>query len=197
MRFPYMILLFMISFLIVMAGNSFAFDCNNQIVSIGDTKVEVRAKCGEPASKEVFNEEIITKIEPNARHKVLAAVEEWTYNLGPQQFIRILTFRSGRLVKVETGGYGFIPNNSPDFGCERSIASTGDTKMEVRMKCGDPTSIDIVGEELLDERTTDAGRLVSVTIEEWTYNLGPNRFIRIFRFRNGRLAEIGTGGYGY
>ncbi|MBI5747251.1 MAG: DUF2845 domain-containing protein [Nitrospirae bacterium] len=192
-----MILLFMIFFLMVMAGNSFAFDCNNQIVSIGDTKVEVRAKCGEPASKEVFNEEIITKIEPNTRHRVLATVEEWTYHLGPHQFIRILTFRSGRLVKIETGGYGFIPDNNQDFGCERSIASTGDTKMEVRMKCGEPTSIDIVGEELLDERTTDDRRLVSVTIEEWTYNLGPNRFIRIFRFRNGRLAEIGTGGYGY
>ncbi len=36
-----------------------------------------------------------------------------------------------------------------------------------------------------------------VTIEEWTYNLGPNRFLRILTFRNGVLANIKTGGYGY
>lgn len=197
MRFLYLTLFSPIFFSMVMVGNAFAFDCNNQIVSIGDTKLEVKAKCGEPTSREVFNEEIIKKIDPATRQRIFAIIEEWTYNLGPQQFIRILTFKNGRLVNIEMGGYGFIPDNRPDFGCERSIVSSGETKMEVRMKCGEPTSIDIVGEELLDERTTDVERLVSVTIEEWIYNLGPNRFIRIYRFKNGRLAQIETGGYGH
>ncbi|MBW1954196.1 MAG: DUF2845 domain-containing protein [Deltaproteobacteria bacterium] len=29
------------------------------------------------------------------------------------------------------------------------------------------------------------------------YNLGPNRFIRILRFENGRLVDITTGDRGY
>lgn len=177
--------------------NAHAFDCNNQIVSIGDTKFEVKAKCGEPTSKEVFNEEIIRKIDPTTRQRIFAIIEEWTYNLGPQQFIRILTFKNGRLTNIETGGYGFIPDNSLDFGCERSVVSTGDTKMEVRMKCGEPTSIDIIGEEVLKRKTPNSEDRIFVSIEEWTYNLGPNRFIRIFRFKNGRLAQIETGGYGH
>ncbi len=32
---------------------------------------------------------------------------EWVYDRGPTEFIHILTFRNGRLVRVETGGYGF------------------------------------------------------------------------------------------
>jgi len=40
-------------------------------------------------------------------------------------------------------------------------------------------------------------RKVYVTIEEWTYNFGPSRFVRIFTFRNGSVTDIRTGGYGY
>jgi hypothetical protein len=36
-----------------------------------------------------------------------------------------------------------------------------------------------------------------VTIEEWEYNLGSNRFIRYLRFENGRLTRITEGDYGY
>lgn len=197
MRFLYLTLFSPIFFSMVMVGNAFAFDCNNQIVSIGDTKLEVKAKCGEPTSREVFNEEIIKNFDPATRQRIFATIEEWTYNLGPQQFIRILTFKKGRLVKIEEGGYGFTPDNSADFGCERSIVSSGETKMEVRMKCGEPTSIDIIGEELLERKTPDLEDRIFATIEEWTYNLGPNRFIRIYRFNNGRLAQIETGGYGH
>ena len=33
--------------------------------------------------------------------------EEWTYNRGPTQFLRVLTFRNGRLVRLEFPGYGW------------------------------------------------------------------------------------------
>jgi hypothetical protein len=36
-----------------------------------------------------------------------------------------------------------------------------------------------------------------VTVEEWEYNLGSNRFIRYLRFENGRLIRITVGDYGY
>ena len=39
--------------------------------------------------------------------KVLVTVEEWEYNLGPGRFIRYLTFESGRLIKINTGDYGY------------------------------------------------------------------------------------------
>lgn len=36
--------------------------------------------------------------------------EEWTYNLGENRFIRIITFLRGRVVKIEHAGYGFDTN---------------------------------------------------------------------------------------
>ena len=33
--------------------------------------------------------------------------------------------------------------------------------------------------------------------EEWTYNLGPHRFIRTLVFENSKLISVDTGGYGY
>ncbi|HEY6012184.1 MAG TPA: DUF2845 domain-containing protein [Nitrospirota bacterium] len=35
-----------------------------------------------------------------------------------------------------------------------------------------------------------------MTIEEWTYDFGPNRFMRIITFRNNTVSDIRTGGYG-
>ena len=36
-----------------------------------------------------------------------------------------------------------------------------------------------------------------VRIEEWTYNLGPTRFVRYLRFENGILDAIRNGDKGY
>jgi hypothetical protein len=34
-------------------------------------------------------------------------------------------------------------------------------------------------------------------VEEWTYNLGPNRMMRVVRFENGIVVEVTHLGYGY
>lgn len=39
--------------------------------------------------------------------------------------------------------------------------------------------------------------LQHVTVEEWTYDMGPTRFVRFLRFINGRLIDIETGRYGH
>ena len=33
--------------------------------------------------------------------------EVWTYNFGRTKFIYYLTFQSGELVRIESGGYGY------------------------------------------------------------------------------------------
>jgi hypothetical protein len=108
--------------------------------------------------------------------------EEWVYNFGPSKFIRILRFRNGLLSEVKTGGYGVSSEMPTDFGCERTIVSPGETKWEVRIKCGEPTSASA------DRSWREK--------EMWVYNLGSTRLIRIFRFQEGRLTQVETGGYG-
>ncbi len=181
MKTSLIVFIFFISFSILMTGRALGFYCGSRIVSVGDTKAEVRAKCGEPTSKE------------ERPVGIFATVEEWTYNLGPTEFVRILRFEGGRLAEIETGRYGFTPGSTSDFGCERQIVSIGDTKMEVKAKCGEPTSSDTRIEERFDP--VRQHRRVA-TIDEWTYDLGSSRLIRIYRFENGRLTNIETRGFG-
>lgn len=116
--------------LLVLHTASFALDslrCGSRIVTIGEPRASVRAKCGEPADKEVRYEKRIARdfyrdlFPPRGYERqrerekyreplfveVFVEIEEWTYNLGPTSFIRYLTFENGRLVSIETGDYGY------------------------------------------------------------------------------------------
>jgi hypothetical protein len=37
----------------------------------------------------------------------------------------------------------------------------------------------------------------AVPVERWTYDRGNRRLVRYLTFRDGRLADIDEGGYGY
>lgn len=113
------IFIFFLVFLAFTVNNVFAScRCGRRLVSIGDLKVEVIAKCGPPTWTEERKEERIERIYNNSYYKdgelrePLAAkvevdIEEWLYNFGPNRLIRILKFENGRLVEIETGGYGY------------------------------------------------------------------------------------------
>lgn len=87
-----------------------AMRCGNDLILVGDRKLEVLKSCGEPDFVDTWEEKRRERIYyfghwyPDYR---LVVVEEWTYNFGPSMFIRILTFENGRLVEIETGDYGF------------------------------------------------------------------------------------------
>ena len=172
--------------------------CAGGIISDGDTRADVLAKCGEPDWKETHYEEIIDRPDPGTRRKVLITVEEWTYNFGPTQFTRIVTLKNGRVTDIRTGKYGYSKDAKPaQRECSEQIVSVGDRTSDVIVKCGEPAWKDIRQEEFREKIDNGQARKTFVTIEEWTYNLGPNRFVRIFTFRNGKLVDIRTGGYGY
>ncbi|WAC06698.1 MAG: DUF2845 domain-containing protein [Thermodesulfobacteriota bacterium] len=93
--------------------------------------------------------------------------------------------------------------------CGNKLASTGDTKAEVLAKCGPPAFSEERTEERIersrgDDYYDERGNLnqplynkVQVNVDEWFYNFGPNQFMQIFKFENGRLISIENGDYGY
>ncbi len=175
-----------------------SINCAGGIVSVGDSRVDLLAKCGEPDHKESHEEAISERLDMGTRQKTFVTVEDWTYNYGPSQFMRIVTLRNGRVANVRTGNYGYSKDAKPSQrDCSEQIISRGDRTTEVIAKCGDPTSKDAHQEEFKERLDTGLFRTVVVNVEEWTYNLGPTRFVRILTFRNGKLADIRTGGYGY
>jgi hypothetical protein len=94
------------------------------------------------------------------------------------------------------------------FRCGNKLVSTGDRTMDVIATCGPPDWKDEHFERRLERIYNDPYRkdpdyrepiaaVVEVRVEEWFYNSGPHRFIRILRFENSVLVNIETGGYGY
>jgi hypothetical protein len=171
--------------------------CEGKIISVGDTSSDLIAKCGEPDWKQSSTEEIITTIDKDTTKKILIAVEEWTYNLGPDRFIRIFKLKNGRVVDIRQGGYGYAEQGVSQFQCDAQSVSVGDSALEVMAKCGEPAWKD-VREEIIQERLDDGTvRKVSIAVEEWTYNFGPSQFLRIVTLRNGQVTDIRTGNRGY
>ena len=166
-------------------------------MSGGDSAVDLIVRCGQPEWKESYQEEITDRIDPNRKQRIYVTVELWTYNFGPQQFMRIVTLRNGVIADVRTGSYGNAKDrDAPGPACGDRVISVGDTKPDILNKCGEPFYKSSHQEEQ-KERFDDSGsRNVIVTVEEWTYNFGPQRFMRVITFRNGTVVDIRTGGYG-
>jgi hypothetical protein len=109
--------------------------CGTKLVVTGDTKLEVLSKCGEPDFKETIkllkqsksvnlsDNSSQSGVNLNSRHssassssgqsgitlgtETIEAIEQWSYNQGPTKFIKLLTFRGGRLESVEEAERGF------------------------------------------------------------------------------------------
>jgi hypothetical protein len=99
------------------------FRCpGGKLVRDGDRMFEVQSKCGQPdfVTQRQEQRKVKTKVrrrvgereeEVSEDQVVEVTVDEWTYDLGPQKFIRYVDFENGRLVRVTTGPYGTQAQN--------------------------------------------------------------------------------------
>lgn len=112
-------------FLVVLPSRSEAFSsirCGSRLVSEGATQVELLAICGEPVLRNSRTE--IVRTSASTSHKApgpggatrtrtqteiitTRQLDEWTYNFGKHDFLRVVYFENGRLVRVQTGPYGY------------------------------------------------------------------------------------------
>jgi hypothetical protein len=93
---------------------AFAFRCGSKIVTEGDSRTEVAAKCGEPADvvqmQSVYRRPVIwSRGRPYyiGEDFLEVPVEAWVYNLGPNKLMRRVRFENGIVVEIETLGYGY------------------------------------------------------------------------------------------
>jgi hypothetical protein len=87
------------------AGGSFR--CGNRLVSHGSSSFDVVRRCGGPAFRSFSIDYVTVRLRHGVEVLRAVPVEVWTYNLGPRQFLRFLTFRNNRLVHVGEGDYGW------------------------------------------------------------------------------------------
>ncbi len=97
-----------------LAAEAASLRCGQTLVADGALKTEVLAKCGEPAAKQfrtVTDSAGSWTPGPNGggtgeRRTITREYEEWTYNFGPRRFMQVVTFEDGRLIDVQSAGYG-------------------------------------------------------------------------------------------
>ena len=91
------------------------FRCSGHIISPRSLSSEVRKKCGEPNHttqwemgckgcwRQVYCYEGECHDLPKLIQERPIKMECWTYNFGPNQFVRFLKFQNGRLINIKTG----------------------------------------------------------------------------------------------
>ena len=95
-----------------------------------------------------------------------------------------------------------LPLPAHALRCGQKLIAEGDHVSRVLRFCGEPLSIEsrFVQQLYVGDVTTAhalPALLTDVRIEEWTYNFGPNRLMRIVTIENGRVIDIRTSGYGF
>lgn len=73
--------------------------------------------------------------------------------------------------------------------CGTKLVSLGDLALQVREKCGDPVSEELIGYTLRTARWNGDGIEREYKIEQWVY--GPEQgYYHVLRFEAGRLRDI-------
>lgn len=87
--------------------------------------------------------------------------------------------------------------------CGSNLISDGASTSDALMKCGEPMDKQIRQESTSTRNRVRQGRetssttqTVTVQVEEWTYNFGPNRFMQVVTFTDGKLTDVRAAGYG-
>jgi len=78
--------------------------------------------------------------------------------------------------------------------CDGGMVGMGSSRAEVREACGEPACIRRPREIFVYK----SGRYVPLAMdEEWIYNPGPERFLRFFRFYQGKVVDQRPGDFGW
>jgi hypothetical protein len=175
--------------------------CGSRLVSVEDRAAEILAACGEPDDREVHSYPGV------ADAREIAEVERWTYNFGPNQLLHVLKLRHGRLVDIETDGYGFRPGQADR--CDPSALVEGLSRFRLVRSCGPPLTRRNLGYVQTyrplprdpyagpRSRGTRGGYAVEVHREEWVYNFGSRYLLKIVTIEDGVVTEVDNGDRGF
>lgn len=167
--------------------------CDDGVVSMSDSKYEIVHKCGQPTVTD-FSRVTRTFEGHEGVLQKFVTVERWLYNFGPERFVMVLTFEEDKLMGMRKLGYGKPDADEPDFSKKVDI---GDLAVRVLFLYGPPSHKEERVETAVMSHKEGLTLPMQRTVEKWIYNLGSNRFMRIYTFVNGRLRKIEQGEKGF
>jgi hypothetical protein len=97
--------------LLLAAAPAHAFRCGTRIITRGDHANKLLHYCGEPASVQTrlaqrsYTTDAGLIYVPGVFEEIV--IEEWTYNLGPHQLMRLVRLENGFVAEIKPLGYGY------------------------------------------------------------------------------------------
>lgn len=171
--------------------------CGSRLLSEGMLAAEAQALCGEPDFRDVW-------ASPGGYgYGAGSPTEEWVYNRGSSQLLRVLRIRNGRIERIATEGYGFAPQSARN--CGQAEIRRDMSKYRLVSRCGEPIAriadyVMVPAYRHPHHRHHDLRNQYAVSPvyrEEWTYNFGSNQLLRVVILENGRVVDVRVGRRGF
>ena len=89
-----------------------------------------------------------------------------------------------------------IAGNAMGLPCNGQPVNVGDPKEEVATKCGEAMLKEERSVKMEEVDKKGNRSVMATTIDEWAFDFGPGELMQLYRFENGKLAEIKSIGYG-
>lgn len=174
--------------------------CDSRIVTVEARAADILAACGEPDFRDVFSYPV-----PRGAG-VLADVEQWTYNFGPNKLLHVLKLRNGRLIRIDRQGYGF--RTPVAQRCAPGVLANGLSKYRLLQVCGEPLTRRDVGfittlkpgrSHRIGGFSSSRGHYPTVTVfrQEWVYNFGSRYLLKVVTLDDGVIADVQNGDRGF
>jgi Protein of unknown function (DUF2845) len=169
------------------AAPAFAARCGTRIVGEGAQDFQVRERCGEPFyADRYYATEILGAGGPVETLREVQ-YDVWYYNFGPRALMRRFVFRDGVLAREDTLGYGV---DAIGEDCNPMRDYRGISVGELVARCGDPVSRRTAYDAVLERRAPGYDRYGDLRREDWIYDFGDERFVRLFHVVDGRVDGI-------
>jgi hypothetical protein len=85
--------------------------CDPAVLAEGKLTLEILSRCGEPAVKDEWEEEVavVRQVDGQAvlADAVYRVIAVWTYDFGPNTLVRFVRIEDGKVTRVDTGSYGY------------------------------------------------------------------------------------------
>lgn len=174
-------------FLLLAAPSAFAMRCGNQLVTAGMRDFQLRQRCGEPFWTDRYTQVDVAGAYGPVERQRTVQFDVWYYNFGPRQFMRRFVFHDGELAAEDTLGYGVDEIGSD---CNPLRDYRGFSSGELVARCGEPDSRRVADDTIVRRPAPGIERWRDLRREEWTYDFGEARSLRVLRLVDGRVESV-------
>ena len=179
--------LLIVLLLLATSTSAHALRCGGRIVNDGARDFQVRERCGEPYWIDTwYGVDVIDRGGVFERQREVQW-SAWYFNFGPRALLQRLVFVDGVLRRTDALGYG-VRAIGGDCNVDRDFS--GLSSGELVARCGEPAARRSLRESVVFRPGPQIESWRDPRREEWTYDFGDTRLLRVLQFEQGRVTSV-------